>query len=110
MKLIPKPIVDSQIYAHCIGIDPPCLLYQLPALGIISDCMLVGINWRSHQHLAIKVPDVAAIKLSQVKRCVMNDISGATKHLQPFFILDVLIMPPPVSSATRCNTTATSCC
>jgi hypothetical protein len=64
MKLIPKPIVDAQILAHCIGIDPSCLFCQLLARGIISDSMLAGINWRSHQHLTIKVSDVAAVNLS----------------------------------------------
>jgi hypothetical protein len=64
MKLIPKPVVDAQIFVHCIGIDPPCLFYQLLALGIISNCMLVGIKCRSHQHLTIKVPNVASIKFS----------------------------------------------
>jgi hypothetical protein len=64
MKLIPKPIVDARILAHYIGIDPSCLFYQLLALGIISDCMLAGINWMSHQHLTIKVSDVAVVKLS----------------------------------------------
>jgi hypothetical protein len=64
MKLIPEPVVNAQILAHCIGIDPSCLFYQLLALGIISDCMLVGVNRRSHQHLTLKISDVAAIKLS----------------------------------------------
>jgi hypothetical protein len=66
MKLIPKPIVNAYILVHCIGIDPSCLFYQLSALGIISDCMLEGINWRSHQHLTLKIFDVSAIKLSEV--------------------------------------------
>jgi hypothetical protein len=61
MKLIPKPVVDAQILAHCIGIDPVCLFYQLPALGIISDRLLTGINWRSHQHFIIKVFDGATL-------------------------------------------------
>jgi hypothetical protein len=64
MKLIPKPTVDAQILAHCIGIDLSCLFYQLSTLGIINDCMLAGINKRSHQHLTIKVSDVAVVKLS----------------------------------------------
>jgi hypothetical protein len=44
MKLIPKPIVNGYILVHYIGIDPSCLFYQLSALAIISDYMLVGIN------------------------------------------------------------------
>jgi hypothetical protein len=100
MKLIPKPIVDAQILAHCIGIDPSCLFYQLSALGIISDCML-----------RVSMEGLINISPSKsLKRGVMNGISGASKHLQPFLILDVLIMPLPVSSATRCNTTAASYC
>jgi hypothetical protein len=67
MKLILKSIVDAQILAHCIGIDPSCLFYQLLALGIISDYMLASINWRYHQHLTIKVSDVAVVNISPSK-------------------------------------------
>jgi hypothetical protein len=44
MKHILEPTVNAYILVHYIGIDPSCLFYQLPALRIISDCMLVGIN------------------------------------------------------------------
>ena len=27
MKLIPESIINAQILAHCIGIDPPCLFH-----------------------------------------------------------------------------------
>jgi Asp-tRNA(Asn)/Glu-tRNA(Gln) amidotransferase A subunit family amidase len=37
MKLIPKPVVDAQILAHCIGIYLSRLFDQLPTLGIVND-------------------------------------------------------------------------
>ena len=51
MKLIPKPIVDAQILAHCIGIYLSRLFDQLPTLGIVDDWMLTRVIWYSHKHL-----------------------------------------------------------
>jgi hypothetical protein len=81
MKLNPKPIVNAYILVHCIGIDPSCLFYQLLALGITSDCMLAGINWRSHQHLTLKIFDLSTIELNEVQRGVKNGICGVSEPL-----------------------------
>jgi hypothetical protein len=110
MELIPKPVVNTQILSHCIGAYASSLLNTFLALGVVNNGMLAVVNWRPHKHLFIKASDVAAIKLSQIKRGVRNGICGVASHLQPFLILNVLITPPSVSSATRCYTTISCSC
>ena len=109
MKLIPKPVVDAQILAHCIGIYLSRLFDQLPTLGIVNDWMLMRVIWYSHKHHPINLSDVGSIELDQVKGSVRTGICGAASHLQPFLIFDVLLMPPPVTTTPQSCTTA-SCC
>jgi len=59
--------------------------------------MLVGVIWRSHDDLTLKISHVSAIKLRKMLCCVGNGISGTTYHLQHLLIFDVLLMPPLVS-------------
>ena len=94
MKLIPKPVVDAQILAHCIGIYLSRLFDQLPTLGIVDDRMLMRVIWYFHKHLPINLSNVGSIKLGQVKGSVWTGICGAASHLQPFLIFDVLLTPP----------------
>ena len=109
MKLILESIIIAQIFAHCIGIDLPCLFHQLPTLGIVDNCMLVGVIWRSHDDLTLKISQVSAIKFREMLWGVRNDISGMTYHLQPLLIFNVLLVPPPVTKSPWSYTT-TCCC
>ena len=69
---------QCQILAHCIGIDPPCLFHKLPTLGIVGNCMLTGVIWRSYDDLTLKISHVSAIKLRK-----MLWVSGMASVVQP---------------------------
>ena len=81
MKLILESVINAQIFAHCIGIDLPCLFHQLLTLGIVDNCILAGVIWRSHDDLTLKISHVSAIKLREMLWGVRNGISGTTCHL-----------------------------
>ena len=81
MKLILESVINDQILAHYIGIDPPCLFHQLPTLGIVDKCMLAGVIWRSHDDLTLKISHLSAIKLREMLWGIRNHISGTTYHL-----------------------------
>ena len=59
--------------------------------------MLVGVIWRSHDDLTLKISHVSTIKLREMLWGDRNGISGTTYHLQHLLIFDVLLMPPLVS-------------
>ena len=109
IKLIPESIINAQILAYCIGIDPPCLFYQLPTFRIVDYCMLAGVIWRSYDDLTLKISHVSTIKLREMLWGVRNDISGTTCHLQPFLIFNVLLMPPLVTKSPWSCTAASYC-
>ena len=109
MKLILESIINASILAHYIEIDPPCLFRQLPTLGIVDNCMLTGVIWRSHDDLTLKISHVSVIKLRKMLWGVGNGISGTTYHLQPLLIFNVLLTPPLITKSPWSCTT-TYCC